>query len=114
MIHSRVFAVRLITAIVLAVSAIPATASLISPLTITPTFDTSITSDPNGASIEASINAAINFYTTTLTTATASPIDVTIDFKEGGGLGGSNTTLYKETYQSFINEIRRESGRERA
>ena len=96
---------RVITAMVLAVSAVPATASVISPLTITPTFDSSITSDPNGGSIEASINAAINFYTTTLTTATASPIDVTIDFKEGGGLGGSNTTLYKESYQGFINAL---------
>ena len=83
----------------------PASASLISPLTITPTFDSSITSDPNGAAIEASINAAIDFYTTTLTTATASPIDVTIDFKEGSGLGGSNTTLYKESYQGFINAL---------
>jgi hypothetical protein len=96
---------RTIAALVLAGSAIPASASLISPLTITPTFDSSITSDPNGAAIEASINAAIDFYTTTLTTATASSINVTIDFKEGGGLGGSNTTLYKETYQGFINAL---------
>jgi hypothetical protein len=94
-----------VLAIVLVVSAIPASASLISPLTITPTFDSSITSDPNAASIEASINTAISFYTATLTTATASPINVTIDFNEGGGLGGSNTTLFKETYQSFINAL---------
>ena len=105
MIHSRVLAVSAITAIMLAGSAIPAGASIISPLTITPTFDSSITSDPNAASIEASIDAAISFYTTTLTTATVSPIDVTIDFKEGGGLGASSTTLYKVTYQSFINAL---------
>jgi hypothetical protein len=105
LIRCRVLAGSAITAMVLAGSAIPAATSMISPLTITPTFDSSITSDPNGASIEASINAAIDFYTTTLTTATASPIDVTIDFKEGGGLGGSSTTLYKVTYQSFINAL---------
>lgn len=83
----------------------PSAASLISPLTITPIFDTSIVSDPNGAAIEASINAALSFYTSNLTTATLSPINVTIDFKEGGGLGGSNTTLYKESYQGFITAL---------
>ena len=90
---------------VLACAAMPAAANSISPLTITPTFDSSITSDPNAAAIETSINAAISFYTTNLTTATAAPINVTIDFKEGGGLGESSTTLYKVTYQSFLNAL---------
>jgi hypothetical protein len=71
-------------------------------LNIIPTFEASITGDPNAAAIEATINAAINFYDTNLTTHTAAPIGVTIDFGEGGGLGQSNTTLYKVSYSSFI------------
>jgi len=71
-------------------------------LVITATFDSSITSDPNAASIEATINSAINFYQTTF----SNPVNVTIDFQEmASGLGSSNTTLYKETYQSFINNL---------
>jgi len=71
-------------------------------LVITATFDSSITSDPNAASIEATINSAINFYQTTF----SNPVNVTIDFQEmATGLGSSNTTLYKESYQSFINNL---------
>jgi hypothetical protein len=76
----------------------PAQANLV----ITATFDSSITSDPNAAAIETTINSAINFYQTTF----SNPINVTIDFQEmTTGLGQSNTTLYKETYQSFINDL---------
>jgi hypothetical protein len=63
-------------------------------LIITPTFDSTITSDPNRAAIEGVINSAIQAYATTYT----NPIDVTIDFKEGGGLGTSLTTVYKLSY----------------
>jgi hypothetical protein len=71
-------------------------------LLITPTFDSSITSDPNAASIVSTINSAINFYETTFSNA----INVTIDFKEmTTGLGSSSTTLYKVTYQGFINNL---------
>ncbi len=99
-------AVPVMAGLALALSVAPLTASTISsPLTINATFDTSITSDPNAAAIEASINTAISFYTSNLTTATVAPIDVTIKFQEGGGLGSSATTLYKETYQSFIDAL---------
>src|ERR1035438_336067 len=92
---------------VLAICTIPVcSAGSLSPLTITPTFESSITSDSNAAAIEATINAAIGFYTSTFTTATASPINVTIDFQEmSTGLGQSSTTLYKVSYQSFINAL---------
>jgi hypothetical protein len=76
-----------------------------SALDIIPTFDTSITSDPNAAVIEGTINSVINYYDTTFTTATASPIDVTIDFKEGGGLGASSTLVGQVSYQAFINAL---------
>ena len=38
-------------------------------LLITPTFDTSITSNANAASIESTINSAINFYETAFSNA---------------------------------------------
>lgn len=71
-------------------------------LIITPTFDSTITSDPNAASIEATINSAISFYEATFSNA----VNVTIDFGEmSSGLGQSNTTLYKVGYQGFINNL---------
>jgi hypothetical protein len=93
-----------ILAMVLAIGALPARADV--ALNIIPTFDSSITSDPNAAAIEGTINQAISFYENTFTTHTAAPIGVTIDFKEmTTGLGQSNTTLYKVSYQSFINAL---------
>ncbi len=93
-----------ILAMVLAIGALPVRADV--ALNIIPTFDSSITSDPNAAAIEGTINQAISFYENTFTTHTASPIGVTIDFKEmTTGLGQSNTTLYKVSYQSFINAL---------
>src|ERR1017187_974996 len=94
----------MILAIVLAISAVPAHADV--ALNIIATFDSTIASDPDAAAIEATINQAISFYETTFTTHTAAPIGVTIDFKEmATGLGQSNTTLYKVSYQSFINAL---------
>jgi PEP-CTERM motif len=75
-------------------------------ITINPTFDATITSDPNHAAIESTINAAINYYDTTFTTSNAfSPLTVNITFQEGGGLGGSLTTVYKVNYSSFITNL---------
>jgi hypothetical protein len=89
----------IILAIVFVMGAVPAHADV--ALNIIPTFAANITSDPNAAAIEATINSAIAFYQSTFTTHTAAPIGVTIDFQEGGGLGASNTTLYKVSYSSF-------------
>ncbi len=70
-------------------------------ITIVPTFDSTITSDPNAAAIEGVINTAINNYETRLTTP--SPLTVTILFQSmTTGLGQSNTSLYQESYPSFI------------
>src|SRR5579863_1264152 len=96
----------LVLATVVAMGVGPVSAASISPLNIIATFDSSITSDPNAAAIEGAINSAISFYDTTFTTATAAPIGVAIDFQEmSSGLGQSNTTLYKVSYQSFINAL---------
>jgi hypothetical protein len=74
----------------MASAALPAHADLI----ILPTFDSSITSDPNASAIEATINSAIGVYESLFT----NPVDVSIDFQEGGGLGGSEKTLYGFNY----------------
>jgi hypothetical protein len=67
-------------------------------LVITPTYDTSITSDPNHVAIEASIQSAINVYETKF----SNPINVTIYFQEmGSGLGESTKNLYFTPYSSF-------------
>jgi hypothetical protein len=70
-------------------------------LTITPTFDSSITGDPNAAAIESTINSAIKIYEQTYT----NPINVTIYFQEGAGLGSSLTALYDEGYTFFRNGL---------
>jgi hypothetical protein len=75
--------------------ALPAHANLV----ITPIFDVSITGDANAAAIEAVINSAASFYNSTFT----NPINVSIKFQEGGGLGGSSSLAFKGNYQSLIN-----------
>jgi PEP-CTERM motif len=78
-------------------------------ITINPTFDATITSDPNHAAIESTINAAINYYDTTFTTSNAfSPLTVNITFQENnspGSLGSSLTTVFKVSYLNFITNL---------
>src|SRR5438067_792105 len=66
-------------------------------LTITPTFDSTIAGDPNAAAIQGTINAAIDFYEN----AFSNPIDVTIQFKVGKGLGTSTVAHYLIPYETF-------------
>jgi Ca2+-binding RTX toxin-like protein len=66
-------------------------------LVINPTFDSSITGDSNAATIEGTINAAIQAYEDTFT----DPITVNIKFQEGGGLGGSSTFFNTVSYASY-------------
>lgn len=73
---------------------LPANANLI----IDPTFDVSITSDPNAAAIENAINTTIGIYETDFT----DPITVAIKFQEGGGLGGSSTFFASVSYASYL------------
>ncbi len=71
-------------------------------ITITPTFDSSITSDPNAATIEATINAAIQIYENVIT----DPITVTIEYKEmTSGLGSSSTYIDPVSYQSYYTAL---------
>ncbi len=69
-------------------------------LVITPTFDTTITSDANAATIESTINTAIQLYQTRF----SDPITVTIQFKEistSGLYGQSSWWYYGISYSQF-------------
>jgi hypothetical protein len=67
-------------------------------LVINPIWDSSITSDPNAATIMSTINAAIAVYQTRF----ADPVTVSIKFQEtGSGLGGSSTFFGNISYSSY-------------
>lgn len=61
-------------------------------LTINPIFDSSITSDPNAAKIEGTINTAIQ----NVQSSFSNPITVNIKFQEGSSGLGSNSTWFSE------------------
>ena len=76
-------------------------------LTITPTFDSSITSDPNAAAIEGAINAAIGVVQTGI----SNPINVTIYFQEMPNpgvpqLGESETGQGEPSYYEYYNLLK--------
>jgi hypothetical protein len=78
--------------------AAPARAQIV----ITPTFDSSITSDPNAAAIENTINQTIQIYENKF----SDPINVTIKFSEmTTGLGQSTTGFYNVSYLNFITAL---------
>src|ERR1700746_2357378 len=86
---------RLLLGIIAAAAVtLPASANLI----IIPTFAANITSDPNAATIEATINAAIAVYQSKFT----DPATVHITFQEGGGLGGSSTFFNIIPYATYL------------
>ncbi len=85
------------TLLMLIVAGLPAQADLI----ITPTFDPSITTDPNSAAIEGAVNDAISVFESTY----SNPIDVLIYFQEGGGLGESNFEYTPFSYRTFYKDL---------
>ena len=73
---------------------------------ITPTFGSSITSDPNAAAIEGAINSAISFYESAFT----DPITVTIQFNSmTSGLGQSTTGFYNISYATYLAALKADS-----
>jgi hypothetical protein len=67
-------------------------------LTIVPVFDSSITSDPQAATIESTIRAACAVYQSDF----SDPITVSITFREmGSGLGQSSWSYYTFSYSSY-------------
>jgi hypothetical protein len=78
--------------------AVPARSSLI----LLPTFDSSITSDPNSAIIESSINSAISLFESTYT----NNFTASIYFQESpSGLGSSNFYDYSVGYSTFYSAL---------
>ncbi len=68
-------------------------------LTIVPTFDSSITGDPNGAAMEAAINAAIQVYESTYTDDVT--VQITFVNDTTVGLGQSDTFYFTVSYSSY-------------
>ncbi|HEX4489098.1 MAG TPA: hypothetical protein VH088_22685, partial [Terriglobales bacterium] len=85
-------------------SAFASVAKKPSALTILPTFDASITDDPNAADIEAAINAAI----TQLETHIVTPTTVKIMFVNvNNGLGGSATFYNNVPYSQYRTDMKK-------
>jgi hypothetical protein len=71
-------------------------------VTITPIWDGTITSDPNAATIEGTIETAIG----NLEGYLANNVTVDITFAEmGSGLGQSDTTYYETSYASYLTAL---------
>jgi hypothetical protein len=71
-------------------------------LTINPIFDSTILNDPNSATIQSTINQAIQVYQSKFSDS----ITVTIKFAEmGGGLGQSVTYQADIAYTDFLNAL---------
>jgi len=66
-------------------------------LTFTPIYDSSITGDINGATIQNTIQGALNIYSSLFSDS----INVRIYFQEGGGLGSSQFNFSNITYSSY-------------
>jgi hypothetical protein len=74
-------------------------------LTITPTFDSSITGDPNAAVIEGAINNAISAVTSNITSP--NNITVSILFQAiNSGLGQSSTAVGDVSYFAYYNAFK--------
>jgi hypothetical protein len=72
-------------------------------LVIIPVWDSTITNDPNAATIQSTINMAIQFYQARF----AVPITVTIQYQEmSGGLGESEYEYYNIPYTQFLSALR--------
>lgn len=76
-------------------------------LTITPIFDTSITSLPNAAAVEGVVNSAVQFYEKTF----SNPVDIPIAFvnNPGVGLGESISLAADIPYQDYVLAMQFES-----
>jgi hypothetical protein len=93
--HSRSV---LAPAFLLLALAVPAQSGFI----LLPTFDSSITSDPNSAIIESSINSAISLFESTYT----NNFTAAIYFQENAsGLGSSNFYDYSLSYSTFYSAL---------
>ena len=82
--------------LILGAGTVLGTSSAFANLVITPTFDSTITSNGSSAQIQATINQAIAFYNANFT----DNITVAIKFQLGGGLGSNSSYYQFKTYAS--------------
>jgi hypothetical protein len=81
-------------------------ATSVRALVIIPVWDSTITSDPNAATIESTINMAIQFYEARF----ADPITVSIQFEEmSDGLGESQYVYYNISYSDFLTNLQNDA-----
>ena len=73
-------------------------------LTIVPVFDSSITADPDGAAIQAAINAAIQAFQTNITDELTVTIKFVSDPNEG--LGASQTSSSDYAYSDYLAKLK--------
>ena len=89
-------------ALLLFVAAVASCPSAHAQLVIVPDFQSSITSDTNATTIEATINTAISNIEGDI----SNPVTVYIDFGEmDSGLGSSNTTQYDINYNTYLSAL---------
>lgn len=96
------FLSKVLSSALLAVLLLSASGPAHAGLVIVPTFDSTITSDPNAAVIENTINWAIHLYEARF----ADPITVDITFQEmSSGLGMSDVTYYVVPYSDYYSAL---------
>jgi hypothetical protein len=78
-------------------------------LTITPTFDISITSNANAAQIEGAINTAISTMEGLFTNSVTIPVTFTYNPGAPGNLESTNQTYYDTTYNSYVSLLQADS-----
>lgn len=84
------------------ISSLPLTVQVPAGLVINPIFDSTITSDPNSATIQNTINEALQQYEA----AFSDPITVTIQFsKMATGLGHSSTYINNISYTTLLTAL---------
>jgi hypothetical protein len=91
-------------AVTLALTVTPARA-----LVIQPTFDSSITSSPNAAQIEGSINGAINAIDALYSNAITVPVDFTFNAGAAGNLLSTNQFYNSVSYATYVSELQADS-----
>jgi len=100
----RIRGAALFTLVGLGLAAAPAARA---QLNIVPTYDSSITSDPNGAAMQQTIQKALDYYRNTV----SSPITLHITFKADQtiSLGQANSSVITVDYSAYVAALRRVS-----
>ena len=83
--------------------------TLANAMTITPTFDASITSNANAAAIEAAVNSAIGTFEGLYSNPVTIPVTFMYTTLTGGFLAESATLLTSENYATYVSQLQADS-----